>query len=97
MHCCCRLVQIVPAPALLLVDEPTSGLDSSSSLSVMGHLRGMALAGHTIVTAIHQPRQEIWNMFDKVGGWEGGRHGWPLLLLYVLVDTAVASYAHALA
>jgi ABC-type multidrug transport system ATPase subunit len=49
----CRHLQIVPGPALLLLDEPTSGLDSSSSysLSVMGHLRGMALAGHTIVTA----------------------------------------------
>jgi ABC-type multidrug transport system ATPase subunit len=50
---------------LLLLLQPTSGLDSFGALSVMGYLQTMAQAhAHTIITTIHQPRSQIFQMFD---------------------------------
>uniref|UniRef100_A0A383VMS4 ABC transporter domain-containing protein n=1 Tax=Tetradesmus obliquus TaxID=3088 RepID=A0A383VMS4_TETOB len=65
---------ILAAPALLFLDEPTSGLDSFAALSVMSHLQGMARgSGCIVISTIHQPRDAIWEMFDKVTLLAGGR------------------------
>lgn len=45
-----------------------SGLDSFAALVVMGHLQRLAQsAQQTVIATIHQPRSDIWDMFDKVG------------------------------
>ena len=42
------------------------GLDSHAALAVMNHLIHLTDYGLTIVASIHQPRQEIYEAFDKV-------------------------------
>jgi len=57
----------VASPGMLFLDEPTSGLDSTSSIEVCQVLRNLAHnAGLTIVAVIHQPRYEIFRMFDDI-------------------------------
>ncbi|KAL3525271.1 hypothetical protein ACH5RR_013643 [Cinchona calisaya] len=58
--------EILVDPSLLLLDEPTSGLDSTSANRILQILQGLAKAGRTIVTTIHQPSSRIFCMFDKV-------------------------------
>lgn len=59
-------MELVSLPSILFLDEPTSGLDSSSSMAVCSALRDMAAVGITVISVIHQPRYEIFNMFHKV-------------------------------
>ncbi|QSZ31132.1 hypothetical protein DSL72_000695 [Monilinia vaccinii-corymbosi] len=57
-------VQLLSNPSVLFLDEPTTGLDATSAFQVVRTLKGLAGKGRTIVTTIHQPRSEIWGMFD---------------------------------
>eukprot|EP00884_Botryococcus_braunii_P014363 jgi/Botrbrau1/22928/Bobra.0030s0006.1 len=57
---------IVAAPSIIFLDEPTSGLDSHAALVLMQHLQYLAQGGRTIISSVHQPRQAIWDMFDKL-------------------------------
>uniref|UniRef100_A0A7S0ZHE1 Probable ATP-dependent transporter ycf16 n=1 Tax=Timspurckia oligopyrenoides TaxID=708627 RepID=A0A7S0ZHE1_9RHOD len=57
-------VELVSDPALLFLDEPTSGLDAFNALNVMYTLRQLASRGRSIITTIHQPRSNIFVMFD---------------------------------
>jgi ABC-type multidrug transport system ATPase subunit len=50
----------------MFCDEPTSGLDSFMAQNVTLVLKSMALKGKTVVTTIHQPSSEIFDLFDKV-------------------------------
>ena len=51
----------------LVPTRPSSaGLDSHAALAVMNHLIHLTDYGLTIVASIHQPRQEIYEAFDKV-------------------------------
>lgn len=60
-------IELVADPYMLFMDEPTSGLDGASSLGMLtmlrkvcdSHLKGCGLT-------IHQPRIEIFNMFDNL-------------------------------
>lgn len=53
-------------PCLMLLDEPTSGLDSTTAQRIVMMLRGLARAGRTVVTTVHQPSSRLYRMFDKV-------------------------------
>ena len=54
-------------PSLLLLDEPTSGLDATTAWSLVSTLQQLAhKGGHAIAVVIHQPRTEIFNMFDHL-------------------------------
>jgi len=44
---------VLHGPDLLLLDEPTSGLDPESSHAVLELIRGMAMAGATVVMSTH--------------------------------------------
>ncbi|PIA63646.1 hypothetical protein AQUCO_00201174v1 [Aquilegia coerulea] len=58
--------EILVDPSLLLLDEPTSGLDSTSANRLLRILQGIAKAGRTIITTIHQPSSRMFHMFDKL-------------------------------
>ncbi|CAN9465310.1 unnamed protein product [Alternaria alternata] len=59
-------VQLLSNPSLLWLDEPTTGLDSTSAFQVIKTLQNLARNGRTIIVTIHQPRSEIWDLFDNV-------------------------------
>lgn len=53
--------------ALLLLDEPTTGLDSFTAHSIIQTLTNLAKNYNKIVLlSIHQPRSDIFNLFDKI-------------------------------
>ncbi|KAJ8656456.1 hypothetical protein O0I10_007779 [Lichtheimia ornata] len=59
--------ELVTGPSLLFLDEPTSGLDAYNAAMVMECLKRLAKhKRHTIVVTIHQPRTNIYNMFDSL-------------------------------
>lgn len=58
--------ELVTAPSILFLDEPTSGLDSTTALSLVHTLRMLCDRGMTIICCIHQPRENIFNLFDKL-------------------------------
>ncbi|EOY11952.1 hypothetical protein QUC31_001574 [Theobroma cacao] len=58
--------EILVDPSLLLLDEPTSGLDSTSANKLIQILQGVAKAGRTVITTIHQPSSRMFHMFDKL-------------------------------
>ncbi|KAK9156376.1 hypothetical protein Sjap_003856 [Stephania japonica] len=58
--------EILVDPSLLLLDEPTSGLDSTSANRILRILQGIATAGRTVITTIHQPSSRMFRMFDKL-------------------------------
>jgi ATP-binding cassette, subfamily G (WHITE), eye pigment precursor transporter len=60
-------VELITDPSLIFLDEPTTGLDSFIATQVMENLRDLALVhGKTVVSTIHQPNSDIFDMFDKL-------------------------------
>ncbi|KAG0204964.1 hypothetical protein BGX28_003265 [Mortierella sp. GBA30] len=59
-------IQLVTEPACLFLDEPTSGLDALTAKAVVLTLKRIASSGRTVVCTIHQPRADIWHVFDNV-------------------------------
>ncbi|KAM9966984.1 hypothetical protein ACTFIR_007219 [Dictyostelium discoideum] len=57
---------LVTNPSLIFLDEPTSGLDSVAALQIMKTLLNLTLKGVTVICSIHQPRPEIFSLFNKV-------------------------------
>ncbi|CUS12557.1 unnamed protein product [Tuber aestivum] len=59
-------VQLLSNPSVLFLDEPTTGLDATSAYQVVRTLKNLARGGRTVITTIHQPRSEIWGLFDRI-------------------------------
>ncbi|KAL3423811.1 ABC transporter [Phlyctema vagabunda] len=59
-------VQLLSNPSCLFLDEPTTGLDATSAFQLVRTLESLAKKGRTIITTIHQPRSEIWGMFNNL-------------------------------
>ncbi|KAI8607512.1 P-loop containing nucleoside triphosphate hydrolase protein, partial [Chytriomyces sp. MP71] len=59
-------MELAAAPLSVFLDEPTSGLDSTSALDVANILLSVSRLGLTIVSVIHQPRVEIFEIFDDI-------------------------------
>lgn len=59
-------IELVTGPGLIMLDEPTSGLDAFGSLRLVKVLRSLADNGRTIACTIHQPRADIFRLFDKL-------------------------------
>ena len=59
-------LELLTDSKLLLLDEPTSGLDAAASLKVVQLLRRLSRSGKAVVTTIHQPRTEIFQLFDSL-------------------------------
>ena len=59
-------LELAAAPMALFLDEPTSGLDATAASSVMKTLKALSRLGITVVSIIHQPRQEIFEALDDL-------------------------------
>jgi len=58
--------EIITDPSLIFLDEPTSGMDSFTALNIMETLVVLQKSGRTIVCTIHQPRSNIFSLFDTI-------------------------------
>ena len=65
-------VQMLSNPSVLFLDEVTTGLDATSAFQLIRTLKTLAGKGRTIVVTIHQPRSEIWGLFDHLLLLTGG-------------------------
>lgn len=59
-------VQMLTDPSVLVIDEPTSGLDAFTSRYIMSDLKRVAGTGRSVFCSIHQPRGDIFEMFDQI-------------------------------
>lgn len=59
-------VQMLSNPSVLFCDEVTTGLDAATAFQLVATLKALAVRGRTIICSIHQPRSEIWQLFDHV-------------------------------
>ncbi|KAJ3205377.1 hypothetical protein HK099_000835 [Clydaea vesicula] len=60
-------VELVTSPSILFLDEPTSGLDSYNAMMVVKTLHTLAnKGGKTLIFTIHQPRSDVYKLFDDV-------------------------------
>lgn len=57
-------IQILSNPSVLFLDEPTTGLDAHSAYLLIKTLKQLANRGRTIIISIHQPRSDIFFLFD---------------------------------
>ncbi|KAG0316959.1 hypothetical protein BGZ99_006571 [Dissophora globulifera] len=59
-------LELITRPPILILDEPTSGLDSYSAHMVVAQLCKLAASKTTtVILTIHQPRSDIFYMFDQ--------------------------------
>ncbi|XKL60053.1 hypothetical protein PGB90_001069 [Kerria lacca] len=59
--------ELLTDPPLLFCDEPTTGLDSFSALKLMTIMKSMTVQRNkTIVCSIHQPSEQIFNLFNHI-------------------------------
>ncbi|KAJ2078041.1 (ABC) transporter, partial [Coemansia sp. RSA 988] len=59
--------ELVTSPSIIFLDEPTSGLDAYNAFVVMNTLSQLTRRyGRTVICTIHQPRTDIFSMFDKL-------------------------------
>jgi ATP-binding cassette subfamily G (WHITE) protein 2 len=58
--------ELVTSPSLLILDEPTSGLSAADAFTCIRVLRKLATNGHTVIFSIHQPRSNIFSLFDTL-------------------------------
>lgn len=65
-------VQLLANPSVLFLDEVTTGLDATSAFQLIRTLKTLAAKGRTIIVTIHQPRSEIWGLFDRLILLSGG-------------------------
>ncbi|KAH8921816.1 P-loop containing nucleoside triphosphate hydrolase protein [Atractiella rhizophila] len=59
-------IQLLSDPPVIVADEPLSGLDSFIARNIMECLSAIARSGRTVIISIHQPRSDIWDLFDSV-------------------------------
>eukprot|EP01104_Vermistella_antarctica_P013164 TRINITY_DN3949_c0_g2_i1.p1 TRINITY_DN3949_c0_g2~~TRINITY_DN3949_c0_g2_i1.p1 ORF type:complete len:818 (+),score=162.59 TRINITY_DN3949_c0_g2_i1:127-2580(+) len=58
--------ELMTNPSLVLLDEPTSGLDASLAFTLLKTLKRLAATGRTVITTIHQPSSQMYELFDKL-------------------------------
>jgi len=59
-------IELITNPRVLFLDEPTSGLDAFTAFHIMETIRDLARGGRSVVCTIHQPRETIFELFDKL-------------------------------
>ena len=67
-------VEMVTDPRLLFLDEPTSGLDAFTAAYIIETVKNVAKKDKTaVLLTIHQPREYILTMFDRIILLSGGK------------------------
>ncbi|GMF22712.1 unnamed protein product [Phytophthora fragariaefolia] len=59
-------VELAAQPSVLFLDEPTSRLDAAAAKAIMEGVQNVARSGRTVLTTIHQPSAEVFELFDSV-------------------------------
>ena len=59
-------IQLLTDPSILFLDEPTSGLDAFNAFNIVSTLSALAKSQRTVVCTIHQPRSDIFKLFDLI-------------------------------
>ncbi|KAI1316673.1 ATP-binding cassette sub- G member 2 [Mortierella claussenii] len=59
-------IELLSSPSVLLLDEPTSGLSATDALNVANAIKGLAHKGRTVILTVHQPRSDIYELFDDL-------------------------------
>jgi ABC-type multidrug transport system ATPase subunit len=59
-------VELITDPSVIFLDEPTTGLDSFTATTVIEILNDLAESGRTIISTIHQPNSETFQLFDQL-------------------------------
>ncbi|KAG0003577.1 hypothetical protein BGZ65_001560 [Modicella reniformis] len=59
-------IELLSSPSVLLLDEPTSGLSSTDALNVTNAIKELARKGRTVILTVHQPRSDIYELFDDL-------------------------------
>lgn len=54
------------SPGILILDEPTSGLDSFTAHNLVRTLSRLAKGNRLVLISLHQPRSDIFRLFDLV-------------------------------
>jgi ABC-type multidrug transport system ATPase subunit len=58
--------ELVAFPRVIFLDEPTSGLDATASSAILSGLQRICELGVLMAMVIHQPRYDIFTLFDSV-------------------------------
>ncbi|XP_053315372.1 ATP-binding cassette sub-family G member 5 isoform X2 [Spea bombifrons] len=58
--------QLIQDPKIILLDEPTTGLDSMTASNIVLLLSELARKGRIVIISIHQPRSELFKVFNKI-------------------------------
>ncbi|KAI9239580.1 MAG: P-loop containing nucleoside triphosphate hydrolase protein [Podila humilis] len=59
-------IELLSSPSVLVLDEPTSGLSSTDALNVAHVIKNLSTKGRTIILTVHQPRSDIYELFDDL-------------------------------
>uniref|UniRef100_A0A452U9E2 ATP binding cassette subfamily G member 5 n=1 Tax=Ursus maritimus TaxID=29073 RepID=A0A452U9E2_URSMA len=58
--------QLLQDPKVMLFDEPTTGLDCMTANQIVILLAELAHRDRIVIVTIHQPRSELFQLFDKI-------------------------------
>ncbi|KAG8584245.1 hypothetical protein GDO81_008751 [Engystomops pustulosus] len=58
--------QLIQDPKIILLDEPTTGLDSMTANHIVLLLSQLARKDRIVIISIHQPRSELFRLFDRI-------------------------------
>ncbi|XP_006839470.1 PREDICTED: ATP-binding cassette sub-family G member 5 [Chrysochloris asiatica] len=58
--------QLLQDPKVMLFDEPTTGLDCMTANQIVVLLAELARRDRIVILTIHQPRSELFQLFDKI-------------------------------
>ncbi|XP_025724541.1 ATP-binding cassette sub-family G member 5 isoform X2 [Callorhinus ursinus] len=58
--------QLLQDPKVMLFDEPTTGLDCMTANQIVVLLAELAHRDRIVIVTIHQPRSELFQLFDKI-------------------------------
>ncbi|XP_069810509.1 ATP-binding cassette sub-family G member 5 [Dendropsophus ebraccatus] len=58
--------QLIQDPKIILLDEPTTGLDSMTANHIVLLLSQLARKDRIVIISIHQPRSELFKLFDRI-------------------------------
>eukprot|EP00041_Stephanoeca_diplocostata_P018664 m.392675 g.392675 ORF g.392675 m.392675 type:complete len:672 (+) comp21081_c0_seq1:174-2189(+) len=59
-------IELITNPRILFLDEPTSGLDSYTAYHIMETIKTLTQHGRSVICSVHQPREKIFHLFDKI-------------------------------